>query len=188
VVFVEKDKENDLPATHTPEVLERVGVTYLHVKICGGRVRGVAEWWVNMSALREQRGISQKALADAVGVSPQRISDWANGREVLNPELKTLRKIAAGLGVSVGQLLDFEPAETGGLDPACHLPTIQVPNEVPNAADGRSDDARLYARLYGELVSIYDRIGHIIDTIPEPRVGVPSTNSSTGTGDHRPGE
>jgi transcriptional regulator with XRE-family HTH domain len=159
-----------------------VGVTALHVNRTGSKVSGVADWWVNMSALREARGISQKTLADAVGVSPQRMSDWANGREVANPELKTLQKIAAGLGVTVGQLLDFEP---GGNDLAWHPETIHIPSEVQRYAesDGNSDnDARLYARLHGELEHIYDRIGQVLDHLPRPRVELPITNHRTGTG------
>ena len=72
---------------------------------------------------RKKAGLSQDALAEAVGVSRQAISKWELGAAV--PETSKLVPLAAALGVSVDWLLSEEGPEDetpGGsreYDPGC---------------------------------------------------------------------
>ena len=52
---------------------------------------------------REEQGLTQKALADKMGVTPVLISQYENGKR--NPKIETLRKIADALGMSVTDLV-----------------------------------------------------------------------------------
>jgi transcriptional regulator with XRE-family HTH domain len=56
-----------------------------------------------IKALREARGIAQKALAEAAGVSGPFIYDLENGNRNAKPE--TWERIAAALGVTVEELV-----------------------------------------------------------------------------------
>jgi transcriptional regulator with XRE-family HTH domain len=58
----------------------------------------------NLRRLRLARGLSQDALAADAGVFQKLISGIENGRA--NPELDTLGKIAAALGVHPRELLE----------------------------------------------------------------------------------
>lgn len=70
----------------------------------GGRLR----------AARRDRGLSLRALADRVGISPSLISQVENGRA--KPSVNTLYALATELGVSLDDLLfvDTSPAGNGG--------------------------------------------------------------------------
>lgn len=57
-------------------------------------------------SLRERRGLTQKALADAVGVTDKAVSKWETGRGL--PDLSLLEPIARALGVSIAELLTGE--------------------------------------------------------------------------------
>lgn len=63
------------------------------------------EWDVldNLKQLRSARGISQKALADAIGVSQQSINKYENHN--IEPDIQTLCKIADYFGISVDYLV-----------------------------------------------------------------------------------
>jgi transcriptional regulator with XRE-family HTH domain len=61
-----------------------------------------------IKAIRVQKGITQKKLADAVGVSSPYIHDLENNNRGARNE--TLDKIAAALGVTVSELLGEEKA------------------------------------------------------------------------------
>ena len=64
--------------------------------------------------LRTAKGLSQKELADLVGVSDKAVSKWENGKAV--PRLKTVEKAAEVLGVTPAELLydtPVTPAEPG---------------------------------------------------------------------------
>lgn len=52
---------------------------------------------------REEQGLTQKALADKMGVTPVLISQYENGKR--NPKIETLRKIADALEMSVTDLV-----------------------------------------------------------------------------------
>lgn len=69
--------------------------------------------------LRTGRGMSQDALADALGVSRQSVSKWENGGAV--PELDKLMKLAELFGVTLDELVRGEPPE-----PAAPAPEPQV--------------------------------------------------------------
>ena len=58
----------------------------------------------NVRRLRQAKGLSQDDLAADAGLFQKTISGIENGRS--NPELDTLGKIAAALGVHPGELLD----------------------------------------------------------------------------------
>lgn len=154
----------------------------------------------NVKRLRESRvpRITQEELASALELERNaQISTWETSEILPRPD--TIVSVAEAFSKLLGREVQPRELLAGVIteydklrginesDPLGQLVTIQVPTEVPNEARDR-DDARDYARLYGELVTIYDRIGRIFDTIPEPRVGLPATNSRTGTGDHRPEE
>lgn len=57
----------------------------------------------NLKQLRSARGISQKALADAIGVSQQSINKYENHN--IEPDIQTLCKIADYFGISVDYLV-----------------------------------------------------------------------------------
>ncbi len=59
-------------------------------------------------ALREQKGLTQKQLAEALCVSDKTISKWETGRGL--PDISILMELAAALGVSVPELLTGEIA------------------------------------------------------------------------------
>lgn len=65
-------------------------------------------------AARVQRGMSRKALAAAIGVSPTQIYRIESGRSGAN--IETLQKIAQTLGVPVSSLLDEGTAVTTKID------------------------------------------------------------------------
>jgi transcriptional regulator with XRE-family HTH domain len=60
-----------------------------------------------LKPLREEKGLTQRALADAVGLSEHAIYLFESGRTA--PSLDTLKRLAQALGVQPGALLD-EPA------------------------------------------------------------------------------
>ena len=64
-----------------------------------------------IKALRNERGLQQRQLAEKAGLTPSMVSQIESGR--LTPSLPTLGKVAAALGVAIGSL--FEPAPNGRL-------------------------------------------------------------------------
>ena len=59
-----------------------------------------------LRSLREQRGLTQKALGEQLGVSDKAVSKWETGRGL--PDITLLEGLAAALGVSVAELLAGE--------------------------------------------------------------------------------
>jgi len=57
-----------------------------------------------LRALREERGLTQQALARAAGIATDMVSRLENGH-YSSPGLRTLLRIAEGMGVSVSALL-----------------------------------------------------------------------------------
>lgn len=56
-----------------------------------------------IKGLREQRGLTQRALAEAVGVTDKAVSKWESGRGL--PDISLVEPLSAALGVSVAELL-----------------------------------------------------------------------------------
>jgi transcriptional regulator with XRE-family HTH domain len=61
-----------------------------------------------MKRLRTQAGLTQQELASRSGLSMAQVMAMEQGKRN-NPRLDTLRKLAAGLGCTVGQLVGDEP-------------------------------------------------------------------------------
>ena len=57
-----------------------------------------------IKTLRQEKGLSQKALAEQVGVTDAYITMLESGKRK-NPSLDILKKIAKALGVPVAELL-----------------------------------------------------------------------------------
>lgn len=70
-----------------------------------------------IKAARKKAGMTQKELADKLGIPYQGISQYERG--VRNPKIDTLEKIADSLGVTLEELLS---ARTQGIPPAYSLP------------------------------------------------------------------
>ena len=68
-----------------------------------------------IAALRRERGMTQKELADAIAVTDKAVSRWETGKGY--PDVETLAPLAETLGVTVGELLagerDVEAEEEG---------------------------------------------------------------------------
>ena len=65
---------------------------------------------LNMRELRKQRGLTMKELGKAVGVAESTISLYETGKH--EPDILTMQRIAAVLGVSVDALLGADPHDS----------------------------------------------------------------------------
>ena len=59
--------------------------------------------------LREERGITQEALAEALNVTAQSVSKWERGTSM--PDVQMLPRIAVYFGVTIDQLFAMDPEE-----------------------------------------------------------------------------
>ena len=59
-----------------------------------------------INQFRKQKGITQEAMAEAMGVSPQAVSKWENDASC--PDIMLLPRLAKLLGTSVDELLSGE--------------------------------------------------------------------------------
>ncbi len=69
--------------------------------------------------LRLERGINQKELGNAVGVSKQSVSNWENGN--IMPSIDLLIRLADVFGVSTDYLLGREEGRTLNVDGLTNL-------------------------------------------------------------------
>src|SRR5215217_8395198 len=74
--------------------------------------------------LRAERGLTLSEAAEQIGVTRDTLSDLERGRR--HPHAPTLRKIAAGYGVGLQELLDAEEEEAGPLGVDVR-PKVQAP-------------------------------------------------------------
>ncbi|MBQ8859549.1 MAG: helix-turn-helix transcriptional regulator [Clostridia bacterium] len=79
--------------------------------------------------LRKSKGLSQEALAEAIGVSRQAISKWENGSAV--PESDKLIALARYFAVSLDELIGAQP------------PVAQAEEDAPAARQDSSRPVRL---------------------------------------------
>ena len=70
----------------------------------GGILRHVSGLGARIKALRHERGLLQKQLAEKAGLTASMMSQIESGR--LTPTLPTLGKLAAAFGISVPELLE----------------------------------------------------------------------------------
>ena len=92
--------------------------------------------------LRKQRGMSQEALGDALGVSRQAVSKWEGDNGI--PELDTLIAMSRLFEVTVGQLLGVEEAAEQKRE------TVSEPEE------GKTDQVEAVLRRYVEQTTKKD--------------------------------
>lgn len=68
----------------------------------------------NLAFLREQKGLTQEELANAVGVARQTVAKWESGAST--PDLEKSRRLADALDVSLDELANYDSARNLGLD------------------------------------------------------------------------
>lgn len=102
-----RDASDDEPARHALHALH------------DGDVRGhghpertyMFELGARLRLLREERGLTQQALARAAGIATDMVSRLENGHYA-SPGLRTLRRIADGLGLPVSAVLPEANADS----------------------------------------------------------------------------
>jgi transcriptional regulator with XRE-family HTH domain len=62
------------------------------------------QFGANLRAARDQRGLSQEALAQRAGMDPAEIRRLESARR--DPGIRVLTRLASGLGISPADLLD----------------------------------------------------------------------------------
>lgn len=84
-----------------------------------------------ITAGRRAKGMTQMALADALGISYQAVSSWENGRTM--PDISKLPEISEILGISVDEILGKEaPAVQAAL--SNDTETVLTPEDIAEAA------------------------------------------------------
>lgn len=67
------------------------------------------EKWVRLTQARESKNMSQRALADIIGVDPVSMNRWEHGNS--RPDWDNLRKLSKALGVTIDYLLSNDDME-----------------------------------------------------------------------------
>lgn len=104
---------------------------------------------------REQKGISQEELGQAVGVTRQTIAAWEKSERT--PSIEQLGKVARALGAPV-DLLIGEAADTE--------PTLLFRADVPSVL---SDDVRRFLTRKAEDYAAIEKLTGSVPVIPESR-------------------
>lgn len=95
-----------------------------------------------ISQKRKERGLSQEALGEALGVSRQSVYKWESGSTL--PEIDKLIALSKLFGVTVGWLLGVEePAEAAGGDP------------LPPTGSGEAELTETQLKMVEEIVDRY---------------------------------
>lgn len=136
------------------------------------------EW--RLRNIREERGVSQEALAERLKVSRQTVSKWETGQ--VRPSADNLARLSQALGVPVDALV-----KDGWVPPEEKPPEIQfveVPVEVPVP---RPRNYRLWALLAAVVLAVGILMGALFfrerheESVPESTLeGEVIDNSSIG--------
>ena len=136
---------------------------------------------------RRRAGLSQDALAEAVGVSRQAVSKWELGDAV--PETANLAALAAALGVSVDWLLssaepELEPeAEPDAGDAAGGSGAEAAQGRAPDWIEHLPRYMQSAARRWGWLAGVYLALSGIPLVIIGTLARVISNNMMSSFGD-----
>jgi transcriptional regulator with XRE-family HTH domain len=80
----------------------------------------MVELGARLRTLREERGLTQQVLAQSAGIATDMVSRLENGH-YSSPGLRTLVRIAEGMGVSVAALLPDLPSASGTQSPETNM-------------------------------------------------------------------
>lgn len=100
----------------------------------------------NIQAARKNKGLSQEALAEQVGVSRQALGKWE--KDTALPSLDNLQALAAVLEVRVDELLGGEAEENGAPAPTLTLDALRALLEARDAEKQRR------TRLWGGVALV----------------------------------
>ena len=89
----------------------------------------------NIQAARKNKGLSQEALAEQVGVSRQALGKWE--KDTALPSLDNLQALAAALDVGVEELLGSKAGESGAPEPTLTLDALRALLEARDAEKQR---------------------------------------------------
>lgn len=99
-----------------------------------------------LKALRKQQKISQKSLAEQIGISPSFLSDIENNRS--NPSFANMEKLCQALEVNIGYFLS-QPQEAAKDD--VYPAILQLMDEVKTWP--LADQQELYSYLKAKILS-----------------------------------
>lgn len=118
------------------------------------RRRRESDFGERLSALRKERGLSQRQLAAAIGTSQRTISYYEN--EAGYPQMPVVAELARALGVTSDELLGIETSrETVALDDP-H--TRRIWKKFRQVLTLPEKDQRAVLRLVNSLVAAQERI------------------------------
>ncbi|MEM6291868.1 MAG: helix-turn-helix transcriptional regulator [Myxococcota bacterium] len=135
--MAEQPKFGDPPADDADEGFSRRHHERTYMFELGQRVR----------SLREERGLTQNALAKSAGIATDMVSRLENGH-YSSPGLRTLLRIADGMGISVGAML-----------PEAHEVSQATPEGIARAKlstvvhRARLEDLELLAEIANSVVN-----------------------------------
>lgn len=105
--------ERDISQSMIQKYADALGVTPIY--LLNGSAQEAREVYAmqKLIEVRKSRGLTQKDIADAIGVSRQAYANYEAGNR--EPDLKNLLKIAEYLGVSTDYLLGHDPKHCPGV-------------------------------------------------------------------------
>ena len=95
-----------------------------------------------IAQMRKEKGMTQKALADSIGVSNAAVSKWETGKGF--PDISLLEPLSNALGLTVSEILAGERLEDTSLSDTL----------VRDMADISSKEQAQKAKLYNWLIAI----------------------------------
>ena len=95
-----------------------------------------------IAQMRKEKGMTQKALADSIGVSNAAVSKWETGKGF--PDISLLEPLSNALGLTISEILAGERLEDTSLSDTL----------VRDMADISSKEQAQKAKLYNWLIAI----------------------------------
>lgn len=104
----------------------------------------MSRWAENLERLRALRKLNKVAFAESAGVSPQQLGDLQ--KPTANPEMRTLQRLADGLGVDISEL--FRPLRPQAVSNGGPIEVIGVPLGGGGSEPFTHEDTELVAGLF----------------------------------------